>query len=212
MSSEGFARLDVEAPTTRAGHTMQGCWVTHGDAGRGKSRCRQLEPLAVLTHSHRDLVLVISASLSRLRSLSQRLGFFIVSLSGRTSLQTLPFSNAIPIVSSRALIVPFLLLPSPGWMIDADSRPKFRELVLEFCKMARDPQRYLVIQVPGHGLHFHGERSLSCAHCHPARAKTASQAEPSNPQCRGASRGEGTGHAVSRVCAWCPPTPCAVPA
>lgn len=32
------------------------------------------------------------------------------------------------------------------WMIDADSRPKFRELVAEFCKMARDPQRYLVIQ------------------------------------------------------------------
>lgn len=32
------------------------------------------------------------------------------------------------------------------WMIDADSRPKFRELILEFSKMARDPQRYLVIQ------------------------------------------------------------------
>ncbi|KAL1790884.1 epidermal growth factor receptor, partial [Sigmodon hispidus] len=32
------------------------------------------------------------------------------------------------------------------WMIDADSRPKFRELIVEFCKMARDPQRYLVIQ------------------------------------------------------------------
>lgn len=47
------------------------------------------------------------------------------------------------------------------WMIDADSRPKFRELVLEFCKMARDPQRYLVIQVPDHGLHLHWERSLS---------------------------------------------------
>lgn len=40
-------------------------------------------------------------------------------------------------------------------MIDADSRPKFRELILEFSKMARDPQRYLVIQVPGHSLHFH---------------------------------------------------------
>ncbi|TFK03262.1 immediate early response protein 5 [Platysternon megacephalum] len=34
----------------------------------------------------------------------------------------------------------------PGWMIDADSRPKFRELISEFSKMARDPQRYLVIQ------------------------------------------------------------------
>uniref|UniRef100_A0A4W4GP91 Receptor protein-tyrosine kinase n=1 Tax=Electrophorus electricus TaxID=8005 RepID=A0A4W4GP91_ELEEL len=32
------------------------------------------------------------------------------------------------------------------WMIDADSRPKFKELAVEFCRMARDPQRYLVIQ------------------------------------------------------------------
>lgn len=32
------------------------------------------------------------------------------------------------------------------WMIDADSRPKFRELTAEFTKMAHDPQRYLVIQ------------------------------------------------------------------
>lgn len=35
----------------------------------------------------------------------------------------------------------------PGWMIDADSRPRFRELIAEFTKMARDPSRYLVIQV-----------------------------------------------------------------
>uniref|UniRef100_A0A8C8FXJ9 Receptor protein-tyrosine kinase n=1 Tax=Oncorhynchus tshawytscha TaxID=74940 RepID=A0A8C8FXJ9_ONCTS len=34
------------------------------------------------------------------------------------------------------------------WMIDADSRPKFKELAAEFCRMARDPQRYLVIQLP----------------------------------------------------------------
>uniref|UniRef100_A0A669QG13 Receptor protein-tyrosine kinase n=1 Tax=Phasianus colchicus TaxID=9054 RepID=A0A669QG13_PHACC len=33
------------------------------------------------------------------------------------------------------------------WMIDADSRPKFKELAAEFSRMARDPQRYLVIQV-----------------------------------------------------------------
>ncbi|XP_056149598.1 epidermal growth factor receptor isoform X2 [Lampris incognitus] len=32
------------------------------------------------------------------------------------------------------------------WMIDADSRPRFRELISEFTKMARDPPRYLVIQ------------------------------------------------------------------
>ncbi|XP_069586274.1 epidermal growth factor receptor [Ranitomeya imitator] len=32
------------------------------------------------------------------------------------------------------------------WMIDAESRPKFRELSAEFSKMARDPTRYLVIK------------------------------------------------------------------
>uniref|UniRef100_A0A8C7X7A5 Receptor protein-tyrosine kinase n=1 Tax=Oryzias sinensis TaxID=183150 RepID=A0A8C7X7A5_9TELE len=32
------------------------------------------------------------------------------------------------------------------WMIDAESRPRFRELIGEFTKMARDPSRYLVIQ------------------------------------------------------------------
>ncbi|XP_059470007.1 epidermal growth factor receptor isoform X2 [Neocloeon triangulifer] len=32
------------------------------------------------------------------------------------------------------------------WMIDADSRPAFKELADEFAKMSRDPGRYLVIQ------------------------------------------------------------------
>uniref|UniRef100_A0A4W6CT20 Receptor protein-tyrosine kinase n=1 Tax=Lates calcarifer TaxID=8187 RepID=A0A4W6CT20_LATCA len=32
------------------------------------------------------------------------------------------------------------------WMIEPSSRPKFRELIVEFSKMARDPSRYLVIQ------------------------------------------------------------------
>ncbi|XP_031164484.1 melanoma receptor tyrosine-protein kinase-like [Sander lucioperca] len=32
------------------------------------------------------------------------------------------------------------------WMIDPSSRPRFRELVVEFSKMARDPSRYLVVQ------------------------------------------------------------------
>ncbi|CAL8380821.1 unnamed protein product [Gadus morhua 'NCC'] len=32
------------------------------------------------------------------------------------------------------------------WMIDPDSRPRFRELVNEFSLMARDPPRYVVIQ------------------------------------------------------------------
>ncbi|XP_054621745.1 melanoma receptor tyrosine-protein kinase-like isoform X3 [Dunckerocampus dactyliophorus] len=32
------------------------------------------------------------------------------------------------------------------WMIDPSSRPKFRELIVEFSKMARDPSRYLVLQ------------------------------------------------------------------
>ena len=32
------------------------------------------------------------------------------------------------------------------WMLDAESRPSFRELAEVFAKMARDPGRYLVIQ------------------------------------------------------------------
>ncbi|XP_035168930.1 receptor tyrosine-protein kinase erbB-2, partial [Oxyura jamaicensis] len=35
---------------------------------------------------------------------------------------------------------------APGWMIDSECRPKFRELVTEFSRMARDPQRFVVIQ------------------------------------------------------------------
>ena len=31
------------------------------------------------------------------------------------------------------------------WMLDADSRPSFKELADEFAKMSRDPGRYLVI-------------------------------------------------------------------
>lgn len=44
-------------------------------------------------------------------------------------------------------IVTLIMYEFLGWMIDADSRPKFKELAAEFSRMARDPQRYLVIQV-----------------------------------------------------------------
>lgn len=44
-------------------------------------------------------------------------------------------------------MVTFIACEFLGWMIDADSRPKFKELAAEFSRMARDPQRYLVIQV-----------------------------------------------------------------
>lgn len=51
-------------------------------------------------------------------------------------------------VSHYPLFIFFpLIMPPSGWMIDPESRPRFRELISEFSKMARDPQRYLVIQV-----------------------------------------------------------------
>jgi len=34
-----------------------------------------------------------------------------------------------------------------GWLVDVDCRPSFRELAEEFSKMARDPGRYLLIEV-----------------------------------------------------------------
>ena len=39
-------------------------------------------------------------------------------------------------------------------MLDAESRPSFRELADEFAKMARDPGRYLVIPVRFDNQHF----------------------------------------------------------
>ncbi len=35
----------------------------------------------------------------------------------------------------------------PGWRIDPDSRPRFKELVEDFTIMARDPSRYVFILV-----------------------------------------------------------------
>ncbi len=37
--------------------------------------------------------------------------------------------------------------PMPGWRIDPDSRPRFKELVEDFTIMARDPSRYVFILV-----------------------------------------------------------------
>ncbi|GAB1603004.1 epidermal growth factor receptor-like isoform X1 [Argonauta hians] len=69
-----------------------------------------------------------------------------------------------PYENVRAAHVPDLLekgerLPQPSmctidvymimikcWMLDADSRPSFKELEVEFGKMSRDPGRYLVIE------------------------------------------------------------------
>ena len=48
------------------------------------------------------------------------------------------------------------------WMLDAESRPSFKELADEFAKMARDPGRYLVIQgdrfmrLPSYSSQTHG--------------------------------------------------------
>lgn len=60
----------------------------------------------------------------------------------RCCTDSFPAENDALFVTHSRSFIPFL-----GWMIDADSRPRFKELATEFCKMARDPQRYLVIQV-----------------------------------------------------------------
>ena len=48
----------------------------------------------------------------------------------------------------------FLIHLLTGWMLDAESRPSFKELADEFAKMARDPGRYLVIPVGNMNLFF----------------------------------------------------------
>ena len=51
------------------------------------------------------------------------------------------------------------------WMLDAESRPSFKELADEFAKMARDPGRYLVI--PGDKLMRLPSYSPQVFHFHP---------------------------------------------
>lgn len=55
--------------------------------------------------------------------------------------------TSIPLLPNHGWSDSLIACEFLGWMIDADSRPKFKELAAEFSRMARDPQRYLVIQV-----------------------------------------------------------------
>jgi hypothetical protein len=56
-----------------------------------------------------------------------------------------------------------ILYLNAGWMLDAESRPSFKELAEEFAKMARDPGRYLVVQVLLGFILFYYFYYLSCA-------------------------------------------------
>lgn len=58
------------------------------------------------------------------------------------TLLSVPSNESVCVILSNA---PRLL--SPGWMIDENVRPTFKELANEFTRMARDPPRYLVIKV-----------------------------------------------------------------
>lgn len=57
-------------------------------------------------------------------------------------LPSVPSNESVCVILSNAL-----RLLSPGWMIDENVRPTFKELANEFTRMARDPPRYLVIKV-----------------------------------------------------------------
>uniref|UniRef100_A0AAR2IIF1 Receptor protein-tyrosine kinase n=1 Tax=Pygocentrus nattereri TaxID=42514 RepID=A0AAR2IIF1_PYGNA len=84
------------------------------------------------------------------------------------------------------------------WMIDADSRPRFKELAAEFSRMARDPQRYLVIQgddcmklpSPNHSKFFQSLldeddlRDLMDAEEYLVPHAYLSRAQPDSNQCR----------------------------
>jgi len=50
-----------------------------------------------------------------------------------------------------------------GWMVDTDSRPSFAELTAEFSKMAKDPGRYLVIEVSTYGFKTIRTLTFSCS-------------------------------------------------
>lgn len=152
--------------------------------------------IVIPIHTDRGLSTVISAGLPRPKVRALSPSFICLKGSHRKC-----FLCALPLVSFlfRVLTVPFFVVPSPGWMIDADSRPKFRELIVEFSKMARDPQRYLVIQVPTRSQPalLSGKlppMSITC-HCAPSGAHTVTQAMSLDARCPGG----GAGHAVNEV-------------
>lgn len=68
------------------------------------------------------------------------------------------FEGKIPllcmfVVSVEAGLTDILILCLvAGWMIDPEYRPRFKDLVKEFTAMARDPPRYVVIQVCFHSI------------------------------------------------------------
>ncbi|XP_009073294.1 PREDICTED: receptor tyrosine-protein kinase erbB-2-like, partial [Acanthisitta chloris] len=62
--------------------------------------------------------------------------------------------DGIPARETPICTIDVYMIMVKCWMIDSECRPKFRELVTEFSRMARDPQRFVVIQndlvgVPG---------------------------------------------------------------
>lgn len=52
-----------------------------------------------------------------------------------------------PVSANTEIVAGIFHFFSPGWMIDENIRPTFKELASDFTRMARDPPRYLVIKV-----------------------------------------------------------------
>ncbi|XP_061569236.1 melanoma receptor tyrosine-protein kinase-like [Cololabis saira] len=113
----------------------------HADGGKVPIKWMALESILQWTYTHQSDVWSYGVTVWELMTFGSK-----------------PY-NGIPASEIAAVLESGERLPQPPictievymimvkcWMIDPSSRPRFRELIVEFSQMARDPSRYLVIQ------------------------------------------------------------------
>ncbi|KAA0704734.1 Epidermal growth factor receptor [Triplophysa tibetana] len=128
----------------------------HADEGKVPIKWMALESLLHWTYTHQSDVWSYGVTVWELMTFGSK-----------------PY-DAIPAIEIADILEKGERLPQPNictidvymimvkcWMIDAECRPHFLELVTEFSRMARDPTRYLVIQ-GDENIHQHSPTDSKC--------------------------------------------------
>ncbi|KAM8823287.1 melanoma receptor tyrosine-protein kinase-like [Spinachia spinachia] len=113
----------------------------HADGGKVPIRWMALESILQWTYTHRSDVWSFGVTVWELMTFGSK-PYDGISASEMSSI--LERGDRLPQPPICTIEVYMILVKC--WMIDPSSRPRFRELIVEFSKMARDPCRYLVVQ------------------------------------------------------------------
>ncbi|XP_078716744.1 receptor tyrosine-protein kinase erbB-4-like [Lampetra fluviatilis] len=113
----------------------------HADGGKMPIKWLALESIQYRTFTHQSDVWSYGVTIWELMTFG---GKPYEGISARDIPELLEKGERLPQPPISTIDVYMIMVKC--WMIDAESRPRFKELAVEFSKMARDPQRYLVIQ------------------------------------------------------------------